>query len=121
MILTMDIKRLTRSFRFAFRGLGIAFRGEQNLRIFFAIAAINIILALVLKLNLIEWAIGIVTTLVVISIEIVNTALEELLDMISPEYNGRTKVIKDMLASAALGASICALIIALIIYLPHIV
>jgi len=115
----MDIKRLIRSFRFAFRGLSIAFKGEQNLRIFFIIAAINVILAIILKLNLTEWAIGIITTIVVISIEIINTSLEELLDMISPEYNGRTKVIKDMLASAALGASICAFIIALIVYLPH--
>lgn len=116
----MDLKRLIKSFKFAFHGLSVAFKQEQNLRIFFIIVLINIFLAIILKLTLIEWAIGIVVTTIVITIEILNTSLEELLDMISPEYNGRTKIIKDMIASAALGASICALIIALIIYLPHI-
>lgn len=116
----MDFKRFFKSFRFASHGVATVFREEQNIKIFFGIMLFNIILAWILKLTLLEWTIGIVVTFFCLALEIMNIALEELLDMISPEYNGKAKVIKDVVAGSVFVSAIGAIIIALIIYLPHI-
>lgn len=116
----MDFKRFVRSFKYAFRGVAEVTKTEQNLKIFWVVAILNIIIALVLKLTAIEWVIGISITCIAFSLEILNTALEELLDMISPEYNGRVKTIKDMVAGAALAWAVGAIIVAFVIYIPHI-
>ena len=52
-------------------------------------------------------------------VEVINIAIEELLDMISPEYNGRTKVIKDVAAGAALITALASVLIFILIYFPH--
>lgn len=115
----MDFKRLAKSFRFATQGTITAIREEQNIKIYLFFIALNLVLGLISRLNLIEWAIIIITISVTMAVEIINIALEELLDMISPEYNGRIKVIKDIAAGSALVTALTSIIIFIIIYFPH--
>jgi undecaprenol kinase len=115
----MDFKRFVKSFRFATRGTITVIREEQNIKIYFFFVLLNLILGLVTHLSYIEWAIIVVTVSVTMGVETINIALEELLDMISPEYNGRTKAIKDIAAGAALITTIASIIVAILIYFPH--
>lgn len=115
----MDFKRLVKSFRFATRGTLTVIREEQNIKIYLFFSLLNLILGLITHLNYIEWAIIVVTVSVTMGVEIINIALEELLDMISPEYNGRTKVIKDIAAGSALITTIASIIVFVLIYFPH--
>jgi len=116
----MDFKRLTRAFRFASRGVMTAVKEEQNIKIFAFFVIINIVLGFILKIDRVEWAIITLTTFACLALEILNVALEDLLDLISPEFNGKIKVIKDLAAGSVLVSSVGAFVIALIIYLPHI-
>ncbi|TSC92098.1 MAG: diacylglycerol kinase [Candidatus Berkelbacteria bacterium Licking1014_96] len=115
----MDFKRLAKSFRFATHGTITAIKAEQNIKIYLFFALLNLVLGLVSHLNFIEWAIIVITISVTMSVEIINIALEELLDVISPEYNGRTKIIKDVAAGSALITALASIIIFALIYFPH--
>lgn len=115
----MDFKRLAKSFRFAGQGTITAFKEEQNIKIYFFFALLNLILGLISHLNFIEWAIIVITIAVTMGVEIINIALEELLDVISPEYNGRTKIIKDVAAGSALVTALASIIVFALIYFPH--
>ncbi|MCX6811800.1 MAG: diacylglycerol kinase family protein [Candidatus Berkelbacteria bacterium] len=115
----MDFKRLAKSFRFATRGTITVIKEEQNIKIYLLIALVNLVLGWFSHLNYTEWAIIVIAVSVTMGVEILNIALEELLDMISPEYNGRTKVIKDIAAGSALVTAIASIIVAILIYFPH--
>ena len=115
----MDFKRFVKSFRFATKGKITVIKEEQNIKIYLFFALVNLILGLVTHLSYVEWAIIVVTISVTMGVEVINIAIEELLDMISPEYNGRTKVIKDVAAGAALVTTTSSVIVAILIYLPH--
>ena len=115
----MDFRRLVKSFRFATHGVMAAVREEQNIKIYLIIALINLVLGLLTHLSYVEWAIIIITVSVTLGVEVINISLEELLDMISPEYNGRTKIIKDIAAGSALITAVSSVVVAALIYLPH--
>ncbi len=107
-----------KSFKYAFKGLILIFREEPNARIHLLAAICAVIAGLCLNINSMEWiaitfAIGLVITL-----EIVNSAIEKIADFISPEKNEIIKNIKDLSAAAVLVVSITALIVGLIIFLP---
>jgi len=115
----MDFKRFVRSFRFATRGTITVIKEEQNIKIYLFFALISLVLGLISHLSYIEWAIIVITISVTMGVEIINISLEELLDMVSPEYNGKTKVIKDVAAGAALVTTLASVIVAMLIFLPH--
>lgn len=98
-----------------------ALKKEQNYRIFFIVGAIAIILGITLKITTTEWAIIIAVISFNLAVEALNTAFEELLNMISPEHNGKAKIIKDIAAGAVLVSSVGALVVALMVFLPKII
>jgi len=115
----MDFRRFVKSFRFATRGTITVIRAEQNIKIYLFLGLLNLIIGWFSHLNNIEWTIIALVVTVNLITEILNISLEELLDMISPEYNGRTKVIKDVAAGAALMSALGAAIVGILIYFPH--
>ena len=115
------IKRLAKSFVYAFNGIISAFRTEQNLVIHTIALIINIFLMLFLKLNAIECCIIIIVITIVFSLEMVNTALEYTVDMAMPQIHPMAKISKDVASGAVLVSAIGAIIVGLIIYLPKII
>lgn len=113
------VKRLLKSFMYAFRGLVKTFREEQNLRIQTLIAVIVLLAAWYFGVSRIEWCILIITIGIVILAEIVNTAVELVTDVLKPRIDGYVKVIKDVMAAAVMMSSIVAVVIGLIIFLPY--
>jgi diacylglycerol kinase len=109
-----------KSFAYAFRGLKIVMTGQKNFRIHISVACIVILAGLYERLTESEWCIIIVTIFLVLALEVVNTALEKLVDFISPGFHEQAAIIKDISAAAVLLAATGAVIIGLIIFLPRI-
>ena len=109
------LKKLIKSFGYAIKGMILSL-GEQNMRIhLFAVAVVTIV-GISLKLSAIEWAVIALTIGFVVSAEMMNTAIEELVDMVSPERNEQAGKVKDIAAGAVLVAAIIATIVAVYIF-----
>ena len=113
-------KKLINSFKYAFRGIITALKKEQNMKIHFIIALCVIIAGIILKISTMEWLICLILIGLVISLELVNTALEQTVDIAMPEINEKAKIAKDVAAGAVLVSAIISAIIGLIIFMPKI-
>lgn len=111
---------ILRSFKNAFNGLILAFPNHINMRIHVFIACICIILGLVLKLEPIEWAGIFICFGLVFSLELINTAIEELTNFISPDFHPQAGKVKDLAAAAVLVGSFFAFLVGLFIFIPKI-
>lgn len=117
----IKITRLFKSFSYAIKGLIKTFKEEQNLRVQ-AIAGLAVLfLAWFFKVERIEWALLIVVIFLVILVEIINSAIERAADVLKPRIDSYVKEIKDIMAAAVMIASIAAVIVGLIIFIPRII
>ena len=116
-----DKKRLINSFKYAFEGIFTALKTEQNMKIHIFIMILVIIFGIILNINQIEWIICIILFGFVISLELINTAIENTIDLITIEKKPKAKIAKDTAAGAVLIASIVSAIIGLIIFIPKII
>ena len=114
-------KKLKNSFKYAFCGIITALKKEQNMKIHFTIAILVIIVGIILKISTIEWIICLILIGIVISLELVNTAIEQVVDIAMPEINEKAKIAKDVAAGAVLMVAIISLICGLIIFIPKII
>ncbi len=112
-------KRL-RSFGFAFNGLKILFREEHNARIHLLAAVVVIIAGFCFHISILEWMVVVLAIGLVITMEIINSAIENMADFVSPERHEKIKKIKDLAAAGVLVSAITALIIGMIIFVPKI-
>lgn len=113
------VKRI-KSFVYAFNGLRILFKEEHNSRIHLFATVIVIIAAILFDLNSYEWVAIAFSIGLVITVEIINTAIENIADFLTIEKNEKIKKIKDLSAAAVLISAITAISIALIIFSPKI-
>ena len=113
-------KSLLRSFGYAFEGLWHALKNNRNLRIDFVAALIVIILSFIFQVNPYEKGILGITILIVICSEMINTALEEMVNLITSEHRLEAKIAKDVAAGMVLVAAIGSVIIGIYIFVPYI-
>ena len=113
-------KKLRNSFKYAFEGIAEAWKTEQNLKIHFVIMAIVIIAGFMFKISAMEWIICLLLFAIVISLELINTAIETTVDIAMPDINEKAKYAKDIAAGAVLFSAIISVIVGLIIFLPKI-
>jgi undecaprenol kinase len=93
------------AFRYAFAGLAAAWRSERNLRIHAAIAAAVVVAGAVLRLPAAAWAILFLAVALVVSAELLNAAVETVVDLVSPEDHPLAKRAKDVAAAGVLVAA----------------
>lgn len=110
--------RLVRSFKYAFNGLKILIKEEQNYVVHLTTAAAVITLGLYYRILAIEWIVLVLAIQVVLTLETINTAIENLADFVSTERNEKIMRIKDLAAAGVLIAALTAMVIGLIIFLP---
>ncbi|MBU3831057.1 MAG: diacylglycerol kinase family protein [Candidatus Ureaplasma intestinipullorum] len=115
------ILKLLRKFGYAIKGLRTSIKEEKSLVIHLIIAFLTLIAGMILQLNTISWAIIIVVIAIVISSELINTTIENLVDMVSFKFNFNAKKIKDVAAASTLILAICAIIVAFLIFIPRII
>ena len=119
--LRIDNKRLINSFKYAFQGVAQTYRGEQNLRIHIAIATLVILFGFLLKISYLEWLVCLVLIGLVLMAEFINTAIEYVVDLISPDPHPLAKAAKDTASAGVLMMAIISATIGLIIFIPKIV
>ncbi len=114
------MSRFTRSFVYAFNGLKLCVLKEANFRIHIACSVLAIVLAILLGLTAVEWMIVLLCIGFVLSMEIINTAIEQVCNFVHRDIHPSMKVVKDIAAGAVLASAIIAVICGAIIFLPKI-
>ncbi|RMD58853.1 diacylglycerol kinase family protein [Candidatus Parcubacteria bacterium] len=112
-------KRLFLSFKFAIRGLIKTFKEEQNLRIQGLAALTVIVLAVWLHLNRWEWLALILAIGIVLILEVLNSAVERVCDLLKPRLHSYVKEIKDIMSAAVFLAALLAVVVGIIVFAPY--
>ncbi|MDB5007751.1 MAG: diacylglycerol kinase [Mucilaginibacter sp.] len=113
------MKKLIRSFGYAFKGVAYATTSQLNFRIHLGATLTAVIMGFVLHISTGEWQWVAISIALVLVTEIFNTMIETLVDFVSPGYNEKAGHIKDMSAGAVVIAALFALITGLMIFLPR--
>ena len=113
-------KNLLYSFGYAFQGLYSSFKSERNMKIHIFIMLLVILFGILLKISLLEWFACIILFAIVIAGELFNTAIETVVDMVSPNISEKAKLAKDISAGGVLVLAIGASVIGLFIFIPKI-
>lgn len=119
--LRFDEKRLINSFKYAFSGIVQAYIGEQNLKIHTLMAIVVIVGGVIFKISYIEWLVCLILIGLVLMAEFFNTALEYVVDLVSPGIHPLAKAAKDTASAGVLVFAIISALIGTIIFLPKIV
>ncbi|BAZ30924.1 diacylglycerol kinase [Cylindrospermum sp. NIES-4074] len=110
------------SFKYAWAGISYSFQTQRNFRIHVSVCALAIGLSLFLHLQAVEIAIIGITSGLVLALELLNTALESLVDLtVKQTYHELAKVAKDCAAGAVLVSALVALLVAAMLLLPPLI
>lgn len=112
------IKRRLKSFKYAFQGLYYVISTQTNMQIHLVAMIIVVVAGFYFKIDATEWLFLILSIALVLVSEIVNTSIEEIVNFISPEYNKKAGLIKDLGAAFVLLAAIFAIVVGIIIFFP---
>ncbi len=113
-----SLKMRLLSFKYAIRGLSFGIRSQHNMWIHLLAAIIAIAMGFFFGISTYEWIAIVFSIAIVLSSELINSAIEETIDLLSPDYNTRAGKIKDLAAAAVLLCAIAAAIIGFIVFLP---
>ena len=110
---------LYKSFGYAFEGIFAGIRGERNMKIHCFAAVCVIVAGVLVHIAVTEWCICLVLFGLILSLELVNTAIEAVVDLVTKEKKPLAKIAKDTAAGAVLVSAIAAAIIGCIIFVPY--
>ena len=116
----MSFKRFLNSVKYSIEGLNHAYKNEQSLWLHGGGVFLAVILGITLKINFYEWAVIIVAFVVVLAIELLNTAIEAVVDLVTKEIHPLAKIAKDCGSAAAFVSGVASAVICLFIFLPKI-
>ena len=109
---------ITKSFGYAFEGIINTVKSERNMQIHFTFMLAVVVCGFIFRISYTEWLICLTLFGLVTSLELVNTAVESVVDLVTEEHKPLAKRAKDAAAGAVLIAAIFAAIIGLIIFVP---
>lgn len=115
-----SIKALFNVIKYSLEGYIHFYKYERSSILHLIVAAGIILGSLTLNLNAVEWLFIIFILLVMLAIELLNTAIEAVCDLVSPEYNKLVKVAKDSASAATFSISLALIVAGCIIYVPKI-
>ena len=105
-----------RSFLFALQGFRTALRQERNIKVMLAGGAFAVAMGLILRIDAVSWAIVLVCCGMVIAAQLLNTAIETVVDLVSPEFHPLAGQAKDIAAAASWVLSLTAAVVGVIVY-----
>ena len=108
--------RIIDSFRYAVRGIAVAYREERQMKVHTLAAVMAILCGVIADLSRAEWAILILTIAMVITLELVNTAAERIVDMVTEEYHPLAEKAKDSAAGAVLVGAVASVIVGICLF-----
>lgn len=115
----MPLRKWVESTNYAIEGILHAAKTQRHLRYHLCAALLILLLSLVAGVNQFEFIAIAILTIIVLSVEMLNTAVEATVDIIFKEYDERAKIIKDIAAGAVLTTAIGAAVIGYIIFQPY--
>lgn len=115
----MRQRNLWQSFRSAFAGLFYCLWSQGNFRLHLMAAILVLGLACFFGVQKIEGLILLFAILLVLTLEMINTTLESLIDLVAPDWQEKARVAKDVAAAAVLLAAIGAVIVGILIFSPY--
>ncbi|SDE18451.1 undecaprenol kinase/diacylglycerol kinase (ATP) [Mucilaginibacter pineti] len=115
------MKKLVRSFGFAFKGLRYTTTTQLNFRIHLAATVLAAAMGFLLHIATNEWLWITLAIALVLITELINTSIETLTDLVSPTYNTKAGHVKDVCAGAVVIAALFALVTGLVIFLPKLI
>lgn len=115
------IKRIINSFKYAFNGLIDTYKTEQSVWIYIPVSLLVILMGFYFKINTVEWLVILLVLGVILSLELINTALESVVDLVTDKYHPLAKKAKDTVSAAVLVFAVASVIIGLIIFIPKII
>ncbi len=114
----MNVRKFIKSFSYAFEGLRLAVQVDQNVRFHIAFGIIILIASFILKVNKFELLFILFSIFFVLITEMVNTAIEEMTNLIVNEHRLEAKIAKDVAAASVLLAAIFAVVVGFMILFP---
>lgn len=117
----MSFKRFLNSIKFSIDGLAYAYGNEQSLWLHGMGSLIIIILGFILQISFNQWAILIIALVVVLAVELLNTAIEAAVDLVTSEIHPLAKIAKDCGSAAGCVTGVMLTIISLFIFIPKII
>ena len=115
------IMQVIKSFGYALNGFKICFLNELNFRIHLLLTVVALSLAIVFGISAMEWIVLGFCIAFVLTMELINTAIEKLCDVVSMEIQPGIKKVKDITAAAVLVSAMFSLLAGIIIFLPRII
>ena len=112
---------IVKSFGYAFQGIFTCIRKERNMKIHLCVSVLVVIAGFILGLSVTEWCICLSLFGLVMALELVNTSVEAVVDMVTKEFHPLAKIAKDTAAGAVLIAAIMAAVTGCIIFVPKII
>lgn len=109
---------ILKSFGYAFEGIYTCIKKERNMKIHCVMAVLVVAAGVIFKISVIEWCICFLLFGLIWALELANTSIEAVVDLVTDEKKPLAKLAKDSAAGAVLAASIMAAIIGLIIFIP---
>lgn len=104
------------SFNYAINGIIVAVKTERNMKIHYTAAVLVLFISLFFDFSKLEFLFLVFAIVLVIITELINTAIEKTIDMVSPEYNRLAEISKDMAAGAVLVAALNSLVVAYVLF-----
>ncbi len=112
-------KRLAKSFSYAMEGINHALNNDQNLIVHFIAALLVIAASIYFGVTPFEMGLLGLTILLVIATEMINTAIEKMVDLITKEHRMEAKIAKDVSSGMVLITAIGSIIIGLLVFIPY--
>lgn len=117
----LGIGRFFKSFKYSFDGLAYAARNEQSILVMLIGLILALIFGVVLKISAIEWCFIFIAIGLVLGTELLNTAIEAAMDLVSPTYHQLAKVAKDTASASVFVYSVVAFFIGCIVFIPKVI
>lgn len=113
------MKKFIQSFSVAFKGIREAVTSQRNVKIHIAVALITVAAGIYVDLSGAEWGLIAFAIGLVLSAELLNTAIEKLTDLLEPRQHPLAGTVKDMAAGGVLIAAVTALIIGVLVFAKY--
>jgi diacylglycerol kinase len=117
----LGIIRFFRSFRYSFDGLTYAAKNEQSILIMLICLVLTLIFGFFLNITLLEWFFILVSIGLVLGTELLNTAIEATIDLLSPAFHPLAKIAKDTASASVFIYSLIAFIIGCLVFIPNLI
>ncbi|MFZ4726868.1 MAG: diacylglycerol kinase family protein [Paludibacter sp.] len=114
------MKKTIKSFGFAGRGIRFVFGTETNMKIHLVVCVLVIVCGFIFQISLTEWLICLLCIGLVIGMEMINTSIENIVDLVSPNHHPLAGKAKDIAAGAVLICVIISVVIGLLIFVPKV-